>query len=59
MWKRKKFFGVSSSFKEKGTISSDEQVVSTAVLNHDALSSAAGPEAGGTKRAQNESVWGR
>ncbi len=33
-------------------------MVNTAGLNHDTLSSAAGPEPGGTKQAQNESVWG-
>lgn len=45
-------------FREKGTIPSEEQVVSTAGLNHDALRSAVGAEAGGTKLAQNESDWG-
>lgn len=45
-------------FKEKGTIPSEEPVVSTAGLNHDALRSAVGAEAGGTKVAQNESDWG-
>lgn len=45
-------------FREKGTIPSEEQVVSTAGLNHNALRSAVGAEAGGTKLAQNESDWG-
>ncbi len=53
-----KKIGVNYYFGKKGTIRSDEQVVSTAGLNHDALSSAVGPESGGTIRAQNESVWG-
>lgn len=56
--KKRGNFGVNLYFKEKGTLPREEQVVSTAGLNHDALRSAVGAEASGTKLAQNESDWG-
>jgi len=43
---------VNLSFKEKGTVHSEEQVVSMAGLNYDAHRSTVGPEAGDTKLAQ-------
>lgn len=45
-------------FKENSVKPSEEQVVSTPGLNHNALRLAVGPEAGGSEQAQNESDWG-